>query len=322
MRIRLGFVAIALNLEKVTSSSTVTYTTYTKQSTDQKKLDKLKLVASSNLSDLHKILEYAVENEIHFYRITSALIPLATHPDVTNWDYRKILKKDFEWVGNYINKNDLRVDTHPDQFNVINSLNIDVVKNTERNLWHHVNLFNDINYPLGKMVIHIGSSQGGKDAAIDRLITNFNSYPKEITEKLIFENDDKTFTTKEVLSICKELKAPMVLDVHHHLCNDGGEKLEPLLKEIFHTWKNEVLPPKLHFSSPREGEKDKKHADFINAEAFVSFVEKCIPLGKDLDIMLEAKQKDLALYKLVEDIKVLKPQWKWLDQSTFELPLH
>ncbi len=318
MRIRLGFVAIALNLPKVTSSSTVTYATYIKQSTDQKKLDKLKLVSSSNLSDLHKILEYAVENEIHFYRITSALIPLATHPDVTNWDYRRILKKDFEWVGNYINKHNLRVDTHPDQFNVINSLSEDVVKNTERNLWHHVNLFEDINYPLGKMVIHIGSSQGGKDTAIERFITNFKSYPREITEKLILENDDKTFTVKEVLSICKELKAPMVLDVHHHLCNDGGEELEPMLKEIFDTWKNEKLPPKLHFSSPRQGEKDRKHADFINAEAFTQFIEKCIPLGKDLDIMLESKQKDLSLYKLVEDIKVLKPEWKWIDQSTFE----
>ena len=41
MQIRLGYVATALKLGKVTSSSTVTYSTYTKQSTDRDKLEKL-----------------------------------------------------------------------------------------------------------------------------------------------------------------------------------------------------------------------------------------------------------------------------------------
>jgi len=92
-----------------------------------------------------------------------------------------------------------------------------------------------------------------------------------------------------------------------------------MLNDIFSTWKDEPLPPKLHFSSPKEGEKDRKHADYINAEAFINFIEKCIPLGLDLDIMLEAKQKDLALYMLAHDIKTLKPEWKWIDKSTFEI---
>lgn len=318
MRIRLGYVAIALNLGKVTSSSTVTYTTYIKQGTDREKLEKLQKVTLSNINDLYKILEYTVKNDIHFYRITSSLIPLATHPEVTDWNYRKIFKRDFEWLGEFINKSDIRVDTHPDQFNVINSAKEQVVKNTERNLWCHVNFFEDINYPLGKMVLHIGSSEGGKSASIDRLIANFNKFPIEISKRLVFENDDKTFTAKEVLNICQKLKVPMVLDVHHHICNSGGEKLEPMLKDIFDTWQGESLPPKLHFSSPRNGEKDRKHSDYIEPQSFIEFIEKCIPLNIDLDIMLEAKRKDLALFKLVEDIKVLRPQWKWIDNSTLE----
>ncbi|MDF2608521.1 MAG: damage repair endonuclease UvsE, partial [Bacillales bacterium] len=84
MRVRLGYVAIALKLPKVTSSSNVTYTFYQRLATEEKKINKLKQIAYSNIVDLKKILEYNVENNIHFYRITSALIPLATHPDV-NW---------------------------------------------------------------------------------------------------------------------------------------------------------------------------------------------------------------------------------------------
>ena len=319
MNIRLGYVATALKLGKITSSSTVTYSTYTKQSTDRDKLEKLQKVAVSNVNDLYKILEYTVKNNIHFYRLTSALIPLATHPEVTNWEFRRILKMDFDWLGNFINKNNLRVDTHPDDSNVINSSKEEVLKTTERNLWFHANLFNDINYPLGKMAVHIGGKEGGKAAATERFFKNFNNLPKEITKLLIFENDDKSFTTKEVLNICKEIKAPMVLDVHHHNCNSGADELEPMLKDIFATWEGEILPPKVNYSSPKTGEKDKKHADFIDAASFIDFIELCIPLGIDFDVMLEAKKADLALYQLIDDIKILKPNWNWIDTSTLQI---
>lgn len=319
MRIRLGYVAISMKLEKVTSSSTVTYRNYIKQGSEENKLNKLKQVTLTNLDDLYRILQYTVRNNIHFYRITSALIPLATHPEVTNWDFRKIFDKDFERLANFIRDNDLRVDTHPNEFNVINSIKEDIVKNTEINLLHHSQIFEDLNYPLGKMVMHIGSKEGGKENALDRFVKNYNNFPLKLRERFVFENDDKTFTTKEVLTLCQKIKSPMVLDVQHHNCNSGGDELEPMLNDIFSTWNDEKLPPELHFSSPKDDEKDRKHADYIIAEDFALFVEKCIPLGFDLDIMLDTKQKDLALYKLVQDLKTIRPLWNWIDRSTIEL---
>lgn len=319
MKIHLGYVAIALKLPKVTSSSTVTYTNYGKQGNDDKKLNKLKQVTLSNLDDLYKILQYNIENNIHFYRITSALVPLATHPEVTNWDYRKIFNIDLKRIGALIEKHNMRVDTHPDEFNVLNSIRDEVVESAKRNLMFHVNLFKDIEYPNGKMVLHIGSSQGGKEKAMARFINNFKQFSSDITSKLILENDDKTFTTKEVLQICKQVKAPMVLDVHHHTCNSDGDALEPMLRDIFDTWSNQPLPPKIHFSSPKEGKTDRKHSDFINPQHFIEFLEICKPLGIDFDVMLEAKMKDLSLYKLVEDIKELRSDWKWIDETTVEI---
>lgn len=319
MRIRLGYVAIALNLPKVTSSSTVTYANYEKQGNNEKKLNKLKQVTLSNLDDLYKILQYNIKNNIHFYRITSALVPLATHPDISNWDYRNIFNVDFKRIGDLIKKHSIRVDTHPDEFNVLNSIKDDVVENTKRNLWFHVNLFEDIDYTNGKMVIHVGSSQGGKEKAMERFINNFRLFPNEITSKLMLENDDKTFTTKEVLKICKEVNAPMVLDVHHHTCNNEGELLDSMLKDIFNTWNDQPFPPKIHFSSPREGKTDRKHSDFINPQDFIEFLEICKPLEIDFDIMLESKMKDLSLYKLVEDIKGLRSDWNWIDETTLEI---
>lgn len=319
MRIRLGYVAIALNLPNVTSSSSVTYTNYQKLITEEQKLNKLKKVTLSNLDDLYKILQYNIKYQIHFYRITSALVPLATHPLVTNWEFRKMFKIDFKRLGNLIRENHMRIDTHPDEFNVINSIKEEVVHNTKINLLNHVQLFEDLSYPRGKMVIHIGSAQGGTEEGMRRFINNFNNFPKEITQRLMLENDDKTYTAAQVLSICKEVNAPMVLDVHHHRCNNHGENLEHMLLDIFSTWDDELIDPKIHFSTPRETENDRKHADYINALDFCEFVELSKALNKDYYVMIEAKKKDQALFQLTADIKAIKPSWKWIDKTTFEL---
>lgn len=319
MRVRLGYVSIALNLPKTTSSSNVTYTLYKKLPSEEKQLEKLKTTTSNNLNNLYKILNYNVEKQIHFYRITSALVPLATHPDVYNWDYRTLFKKDFERLGNFIKEHNLRVDTHPNEFNVLNSSKPVVVANSIENLKFHVNLFEDLNYPLGKMVLHVGSGEGGKELALDRFISSFQKVPPEMAQRLIIENDDKTFTATETLKLCKSLKLPMVLDVHHHNCNNNGERLEDLLGEVLTTWDKEHLPPKFHFSSPKEGPLDRKHSDFILAEDFIAFIEICKKYDRDIDIMLEAKQKDLALFKLMEDLKRLRKDWSYIDNSTFEV---
>ena len=318
MKIRLGYVAISMRLgRKVTSSSHVTFKNYTKLSTKEERFNKLKSVALSNLNDLERILLYNVENNIHFYRITSALIPLVTHPEVGYWGHREIFKKNFEYIGNIIRKNNMRVDTHPDEFNVINSTNPRVVTNTKINLICQTEWFEDLNYKEGKMVIHVGGAAGGKKEGINRFINNFNEYPYEIQSRLMIENDDKTYTAEEVLRLCKKLGIPMVLDVHHHNCNNDGENLQYILEDIFNTWNKEKLPPKIHFSSPREFENDRKHADYINPEDFIKFIEKAKLIDRDFDIMLECKQKDDALYKLAEDIKIIKPEYRWIDQSTF-----
>ena len=318
MIVRLGYVAIALGLPKVTSSSNVTYRNYQKLHSEEERITKLKQVTYSNIIALKKILEYNVKNNVHFYRITSALVPLATHPEV-NWDYRIFFETDFRLIGDFVKRSNMRVDTHPDQFNVINSIDERVVENTKNNLQFHANLFKDLDYPLGKMVLHIGSGAGGKEASLERFENNFKSYPLEITSKIILENDDKTFTARETLTLCKKLNIPMVLDVHHHICNNEGEDIKELLSEIFETWNEEKLPPKLHFSSPKDTPNDRRHSDYIDAKQFVDFIEMCGNFNTDIDIMIEAKMKDLALFDLVKSIKSLRKDWKWIDGSTFIL---
>lgn len=319
MKVRLGYVAIALSLEKVTSSSTLTYARYSKISTEKERLNKLKEVTYSNIEALEKILKYNIENNIHFYRMTSNFIPLATHPEVM-WDYMKYFKKDFEHIGKIIKDSNMRVDAHPDQFNVINSDKKSVVENTMRTLNMQVDLFEAMKYPQGKMVIHIGGAKGGKEKGVERFIENLEKFPKKIKERLILENDDKTYTANDVIKICKKTNLPMVLDVHHYDCNNEGEKLEEILPKVFASWKEEGLVPKIHFSSPRDFEKDRKHSDYIEPTKFIDFIKLVKKeMNKNFDIMIEAKQKDLTLYKLMKDIKNIDNEIKIIDQSTIEI---
>ena len=287
MIIRLGYVAIALNLKNVTSSSTVTFATYNKLKSEEERLKKLKSVTFSNIDDLETILKYNMENNIHFYRLTSKLIPLSTHPD---------------------------------QFNVINSVKDKVIEDTIRNLNHAVDLYDLMEYDEGKLVIHVGSSAGGKEESIKRFITNLDRFPKRITSRLIIENDDKVFTAKNVLDLCQEINCPMVLDLHHYKCKNDGENIADLLEDIFNTWNNESLPPKVHFSSPRESEFDRKHADFIDVNDFANFLNIAKETtNKDFDVMIEAKKKDQALLKLVKDLKKINYPCEFLDSSTIKI---
>lgn len=319
MRVRLGYVAIALNLGKVTSSSTFTYSRYSKMKSEEERLKKLKEITYSNIEALETILNYNIKNDIHFYRLTSNFIPLATHPDVM-WNYRKYFDKDFEYIGKIINESNMRVDAHPDQFNVINSQRDEVVKNTIRNLRVQVDLFEAMNLKNGKMVIHIGSSQGGKEDSINRFVNNLKEFPDNIRNRLILENDDKVFTAKDVLDICNKVKLPMVLDAHHHVCKNEGEDICDLLEPIFNTWNDDSLPPKIHFSSPKEFENDRKHSDFIDVNSFSNFVDIAKNVvNRDFDVMIEAKQKDVAVFKLMEDLKSSRTDYKFIDATTIEI---
>ena len=319
MKIRLGYVAIALNLDKVTSSSTLTYSRYEKINSDSERINKLKEITSSNISALEKILRYNIENDIHFYRITSNLIPLATHPDVM-WDYRKYFDKDFKYIGKIIKNSNMRVDAHPDQFNVINSDRESVVENTIKTLNMQVDLFEAMDNEEGKLVIHIGGAKGGKEVAINRFIENLGKFPSRIKERLILENDDKTFSVKDVLYISKVTNLPMVLDVHHHNCKNEGENISEFIGDVFDTWNQENIVPKIHFSTPREFINDRKHADYIDAKDFFDFIMLAKDYSnRDFDVMIEAKKKDIALFKLIDDLKILDKNIKFIDKTTIEI---
>lgn len=308
MIIRLGYVALSKALD-ITSSKTITYTEYIKN----KDLNKIDNLIKENLTNLEKIIDYNIKNNIHFYRLTSKLIPLATKDDVL-FNYLDKYKDYYHKISKKINDNNLRIDFHPDQFCVLNSTNKEIVNNSIETLKYHYNLLNILNIKDKIIILHVGSNVFGKEKSIQRFKNNFKKLPGEIRKCIALENDDKIFNIIDCLNICEDLKIPFVLDYHHHICNGENIDIDKYLDRIFKTWE---FRPKIHFSSPKNKTKKemRSHNDYIDIFDFISFLNKIKHLNIDLDIMLEAKAKDDALFRLTRQLKY--HNYHFLDDTTF-----
>lgn len=310
MKIRLGYACVTETLNLKTSTN-YTYTNYIKE----KNLEKLDNIIKKNLKGLKEILNYNIKNNIHFYRLSSKLIPLATKDDV-KFDYIDRYKNEYKEISDIINKNKIRVDFHPDQFCVLNSVKKDVVNNSIEILKYHFNILDSLKIKDKVLILHIGSNVFGKENSLSRFINNYNLLPKNIKKSIAIENDDKIFNIEDCLYLNKKLNIPIVLDYHHHICNNQEKDLYKYIDKIFSTWK--TINPKIHFSSPKSKLKKefRSHNDYIDSEVFIDFIERIKHLNYDIDIMIEAKKKDEAMFRLIREIKY-KTNYKFIDDTTF-----
>lgn len=313
MKIRLGYVAISLTLDEMDHYKTITWTRLQSLGKSEQE-EKLSEIIHHNLDFLEKILKYNIQNEIYFYRLSHNMIPLATYPGYS-YDFITPYKKKWKKIGTFIKKNNLRVDIHPNQFCVLNSTNPVVVEQTIEELMVCYQIYKSLGIS-GKVILHVGSSMPNKEEALKRFKICFYQLTEEIKSMILLENDDKVYTAKDVLELCEELKIPMVLDYHHYLCNHGAEKIEKLLPRIFETWKDESLPPKIHFSSPKSKKEKRSHSTYISYRGFRKFLQVIVPYENEVDVMLECKGKDEALFRLVRQLK-MDSRYEFLNGSTF-----
>ncbi len=301
MRIRLGYVAIALRLENCSPSKTVTLKNINRIEGYSNQINRLIRIARENLESTLRILKANAYDDIKVYRFTSKLVPLCTHPQFHGWDYIADLKDAFEEIGSFVKRHQMRVSLHPDHFTLLNSPHLDVQKASRIDLEYHSRIIEAMK--LGeevKLVMHAGGKYEDKKLALTRFKTQFKELPAGIRNRIVIENDDRCYNAAEVLHLAQELSIPMVMDIHHHQILNQGEEISELIPEIFLTWKGAL--PKIHISSPKGPDDPRTHADFIEVDRAMDFLNIARSSRQDFDLMIEAKQKDLALFKLGKDL--------------------
>ena len=305
MKIRFGYVANALGLWDASPSKTLTFARYSTLPKDER-MEKLKSVTAQNLHHTKRILYYNIAHEIELYRFSSSLVPLATHPEVM-WDFYTPFKNEWEELGKIVQQFKLRVSFHPNQFTLFTSPKEEVTMNAVKDMEYHYKMLRAMNaLHTGLINIHIGGAYGDKSKSLDRFHQNLKQLPHEIKKHMTLENDDKTYNVPETLLVCEEEGIPMVLDYHHHMANKEEADLQLDLQRIFHTWNSTNVLPKVHISSPKSDQAFRSHADYVSLDFVLPFLKKAKELDQDFDIMIEAKQKNLAMQKLVEEIAAIR----------------
>lgn len=305
MKIRFGYVSTAISLWDSSPSKALTFTRYEKLAKDDRR-EKLLTVTEANIRNTLRMLHYNIAHEIELYRMSSSIVPLATHPEVM-WDFVSPFKAEWLAIGSLVKQHGLRVSFHPNQFTLFTSKRSEVTANAVTDLTYHFSMLEAMGLEKGSVInIHIGGAYGDKEQSIKRFHENLKVLPAKIKAALTLENDDKTYHARETLSACKAEQLPFVFDYHHHMANLCEEPLELLLPSVFSTWDNKNMPPKIHISSPKSEKVFRSHADYVDLDFIKPLLAVLREINKDVDFMIEAKAKDKAALTLIEDINSIR----------------
>jgi UV DNA damage endonuclease len=262
-----------------------------------------------NLLALAEILRWNWAHGIAVFRLSSEIIPLASHPAVRGIPWERELSAELARVGTLIRESGARVSMHPGQYTVLNSPRAEVVEASLAEMDYHARLLDLLGTgPSARIILHLGGVYGDKAGSMARFIQNFKLLSPSAQARLVLENDEKNYTAADALALSADTGAPVVFDVFHHSYNPSLENLSlrALIERCAATWREEEGPPKLHYSDQWPGKPPGSHSQSVDSAAFRRFYE--ILGGLDADVMLEVKDKEqsvLALYRDYPELRVI-----------------
>jgi len=252
----------------------------------------------NNLSCLLKMLEFNVRHNILFFRITSDLVPFASHP-VCKFNWQSRFERRFREIGDFIKDHDIRISMHPDQFILINSLDPGVLQRSLKELSYHVEILDLMELDSSaKIQIHIGGVYGDRKASTRRFIERFGKLSEKLRSRLVVENDDRLYGLSDCLQISRKTGAPVVFDLFHHEANNRGETIKESFELSSRTWKGKDGVPMVDYSSQQKNARRWRHAETIDPPHFKAFLERTKPF--DYDVMLEIKDKEKSAQMAVQ----------------------
>jgi UV DNA damage endonuclease len=260
---------------------------------------KLSRICLSNAQSLLAALRFCIEHGIGCFRIDSQILPVKTHPtagySLSELPAADAIVATFHFCRRIAGEHNLRVVFHPDQFVVLNSPREDVVEKSIKELEYQAEVAEWVGADV--INIHGGGAYGDKAAALARFARNLDRLSDAVRSRLTIENDDKVYTPKDLLPLCRAVGVPLVYDVHHHRCLPDGLTIEQATDAVLCTWGREPL---FHISSPLEGwsgPKLQRHHDYIDLGDFPDcWRQRCIT------VEVEARAKELAVLRLRDEL--------------------
>jgi len=278
---RIGYPCINRSIG-CTASRTFRLASYTEE--------RMRDTVNGNLACLEKILAYNVRHGMLFFRITSDLVPFASHP-VCTFPWQDEFAGVFEKTGEYIRQHGFRISLHPDQFVLLNAPDTGILQRSIADLGYQVQVLDLMGLDRSaKVQVHVGGVYGDKPAAIDRFVKQYDLLDTAIRDRLVIENDERLYSLSDCLAIHERTGIPVIADTFHYSLYNTGEQFTALLDPVRKTWKARDGIPMVDYSSQEPGKRVGAHALHIVAEDFRQFLKETLPA--DFDIMLEIKDKE------------------------------
>ena len=306
-QIQLGYACINMELSsqkpRITTNRGMIKRTFKK-----KGIEYASELALLNVSNLLPIFQWNIKNKIKVFRMSSCLFPWSSEYELCELpDYEMICIKLAE-AGNYALQHGLRLSFHPGPFNILSSPTEKVVLNTIKDLSTHGEIMDLLNQPRdhrAKINVHAGGAYKDHDNALRRMCANFKRLPENVQCRLTLENDDRAnlFSVRHIYNhVYKNVGVPIVFDYHHHKFCTGDLKEQEALEMAASTWGDIV--PTCHYSESAAWKENKeaKPGRLVKPNAHSDYVyEKINNYGLRLDIVIEAKAKELAIAKYRKD---------------------
>jgi len=296
----LGYACINMELNARKGDDRITTNrSMIKKTFNDKGVDYASELILQNVIDLNQIIDWNEQNNIKFFRLSSEMFPWASEY-YQDWDsvpHIDLIKIWLENAGLKAEEYGQRITSHPGPFNVLVSPNENVVQNTITDLTIHADIFDFMGLsrtPYNKLNIHCNGVYGDKESAMDRFCKNFERLPESVQTRLTVENDDKAsmYSVKDLYEgIHKRIGIPIVFDYHHYKFNTGGQTEQEALEMALSTWGD--ITPVVHYS---ESKAEHQLDETIRPQAHSDLIKE-LPntYGNDVDIMVEAKHKELAI---------------------------
>jgi UV DNA damage endonuclease len=258
--------------------------------------------------------------DIRLFRMSSSTIPYGTHPDLPDFDYRRQLADcadALERLGAKARAYGLRLSTHPGQYTVLSTPDDGLAAKSALDLEQDSALLDALGAgPEACVVVHVGGTYGDREAARERFARRHTQLSEPAQRRVAVEHDERQFDLADVLWIHERTGARVIYDLHHHRCNPapGYEQHAQAIAAASATWPADIRP-KVHLSSPRtelrlvRGKPAAplldQHADFATPWDLAQLLSAA---QGPVDVMIEAKAKDLAVEWLRNQMERLFPE--------------
>ena len=255
--------------------------------------ERMTATITGNLDCLERTLRWNVDHRLLFFRITSNLIPFASHPVSAGYDWRSRFAARLADIGAYCRRNDLRISLHPGQFVVLTSQNPATVTSSIAELEYHAALLDALGLDRShKFQIHLGGVFGDRAASLNTFAARYAELPEPVRDRLVIENDERGASLADCLALHSACGIPVLFDTFHHTIRNEGETPLKALDLAMSTWGPQDGVPMVDYSTQDEDKRPGAHTETLDVEHFRSFVKRL--RQRDVDVMLEIKNKEAS----------------------------